>query len=63
MGNAAKSAAYWRRIADSMAVWRSIPAHSRSPNTRASSKRRAVRSSTRWSAFSTPNRSGKMPRK
>lgn len=64
VGNAANISAYCLRTAFSITVRRSepIPAHSRAPNSRASSKRRAVRSSTIRSVFSTPNRSGKMPR-
>lgn len=64
VGNAANSSAYCLRTAVSMAAAWSTPAsaHSRRPNSRASAKRRAVRSSTIRSAFASPNRSGKMPR-
>ena len=61
-GKAANISAYWRRTAPSTSRSRSSPVHSPRANSRASAKRRAVRSSTMWSAFSTPKRSGKMPR-
>ncbi len=64
VGKAANISEYCLRTAFSIAAARSepMPAHSRAPKARASSKRRAVRSSTMRSAFSLPNRSGKIPR-